>query len=290
MTAQHLDLEDLKGFPSFEARWAPVYLEPIVQSGERLTIGVVGRANNEVEGRLTVTDQALRCLYGEAAPGIRNLIELALKRALKYAERDFDPEFRSGIHGVVLGHARSGFGDNLIDVIEQGIALTSSLSTVHPEENRSHDRTSYWVRIQKAMQRVDSELVPHFGHQIDIRVRGSSIQLPCDYFSSRLAINICSLSADARLNQNFDTAMSKAFRLEQLKDHDALIGHSQDPSIMLVVPNDSVMQGWKDKARKNFSERMLLIQDVAERKHLSLVTVHSPFEGAKLIRQLERAA
>lgn len=279
---------DIPDFPSHEARWAPVYLEPIVESGERLTIGVVAYDGHEVAGRLTVSEKALQCLYGDSSIGIQSMMELALKRALHYAKKDFNPLIASGIHGVQFGAARDGLGDNLQDILDQGISLTASLSQVHAEESKSsHDRSSYWKRVQKAMERVDKSLVPHFGHQVNVSIKGSTISIPCDYFSSRLAVNVCSLSADYRANLLFDAATSKVFKLEQLKDHDALVQHDHRATMMLVIPSESQIENLKPASRKNFDDRILLLQDMADKRRFEIVTVHSSFEGAKRIHRLE---
>ncbi|WLH61046.1 hypothetical protein [Pseudomonas sp. FP2300] len=285
------DLEGVPDFPTFEAQWAPVYLEPIVESGERLTIGVVAGANGNVSGSLTITDKALECLYGASSDGMKSMMELALKKAMAYAKNGFVKGYSSGIHGVVLGEAREGIGYDLDDIISQGIALCSSLSQVHSEDAKSaHDRSSYWRRVQKAMERVDKNLVQHFNVPVDVTIRGSRLSLQCDYFSSRIAVNVCSLSTNYRLSHLFDAATSKVFRLEQLKNHDALIKHDHKAAMMLVLPQDATVELLKPAALKNYKERILLLQDMAEKKDFDLVTVHSAFEGAKEIQKLEKTA
>ena len=285
------DFEGIPDFPTFEAQWAPVYLEPIVESGERLTIGIVAGVDGQVSGSLTITDKALECLYGASATGMKAMMELALKKAKAYAKKGFVKGYSSGIHGVVLGEARDGIGYDLEDIISQGIGLCSSLSQIHSDDMKSaHDRSSYWRRVQKAMERVDRSLVQHFNVPVGVTIRGSRLSLQCDYFSSRIAVNVCSLSASYRLSHLFDAATSKVFRLEQLKNHDALIKHDHKAAMMLVLPYDSVVDNLKPAALKNYKERILLLQDMAEKKDFDLVTVHSAYEGAKEIQKLEKTA
>lgn len=285
------NFEGIPDFPAFEAQWAPIYLEPIVESGERLTIGVVAGADGQVAGSLTITDKALQCLYGESSVGMKAMMELALKKALTYAKKGFVKGYSSGIHGVVLGEAREGIGYDLEDVITQGIGLCSSLSLIHNDDAKTgHDRSSYWKRVQKAMERVDKSLVPHFNVPVDVKIRGSQLSLQCDYFSSRIAVNVCSFSANYRLAQLFDTASSKVFRLEQLKDHDALIRHDHKAAMMLVVPPDSAIEMLKPAALRTYRERILMLEDMAEKKDFDFVTVHTAYEGAKQIQRLEKSA
>lgn len=291
MNAQAPEYNGIPEFPTCEAQWAPVYLEPVVESGERITIGVVASANGEVAGNLTITDKAILCLYGEAAGGMKATMELALKKAMLYAKSGFIKGFSSGVHGVILGEAREGIGYDLQDILCQGADLCASLSHIHADDAKSsHDRSSYWKRVQKAMERVDSSLTPHFNRMVDVTIRGSSLSLQCDYFSSRIAVNVCSISPNYRLGSLFETATSKVFRLEQLKDHDALISHQHRAAMILVIPYASGVESSKPAARKSYNDRILMLQDMAEKKDFDLVTVNSAFEGAKEIQRLERAA
>jgi hypothetical protein len=283
------DFSDFPALPSYEAQWAAVYMEPIVQSGERLTIAVVAFDGNQVGGQLAISRKALECLYGESAGGLETMMNLALERAMRFASGGFRGEFSSGMHGVSLGKKRVAIGDDLQDVINQGISLTSSLSAIHAgDEGRAeHDRTMYWKRFQKAMEKVNPALVEHFGRSVDVKVKGAVISLPCDYFSSRIAANICSISAGYRQSNLFDVASSRILRLEQLKEHDGLVEHHQQPTMMLVVPTDQHIQDLKPANQQSFRERLLLLQDMADKKQFPLVTVNDPLEGARRLQAIE---
>lgn len=289
MSSSLADFSDFPVLPSYEAQWAAVYMEPIVQSGECLTIGVVAFDGKKAGGQLSISRKALECLYGDSAGGLENMMNLALDRAMQFARDGFHGEFSSGIHGVSLGKKRVAIGDDLQDVIDQGISLTSSLSTIHSgDDARSdHDRTMYWKRFKKAMEKVNPALVEHFGRSVDVQVRGAVISLPCDYFSSRIAANICSVSAGYRQSNLFDVASSRILRLEQLKEHDGLVEHHQQPTMILVVPTDQHIDDLKPANKQSFHERILLLQDMADKKRFPLVTIHDPMEGARRLQDIE---
>lgn len=281
---------DIFEFPEFEAEWAPVYLEPIVESGERITVGIVATDGHSYDARITVTDKAIQCLYGNATDGIKSIIKMAMSKSLKYAESGFDTSCRSGIHGIHFGKPRLAYGEDLSDVIDQGAELSSSLSRVHAEIASGRDRSAYWRRVKNAMETVDSKLVPFFGRQVDVSVRGVDISIPCDYFSSKLAVNVCSLSSDNRRAALFDTALSKIMKLEQLKSHDAMLEHHQSPAMMLVAPSNSQLDRMPIGARKQLEDRILLLHDMTDKKDFPLIRVTGPKEGAKEISKMESAA
>lgn len=289
MSSSFADFSEFPALPTYEAQWAAVYMEPIVQSGERLTIGVVAFDGKDAGGQLAISRKALECLYGESADGLEQMMNMALERALGFARAGFRGEFASGMHGVTLGRKRVAIGDGLQDVIDQGISLTSSLSTIHVTDDArgDHDRSMYWMRFKKAMEEVNPALVGHFGRSVDVQVRGAIISLPCDYFSSRIAANICSVSAGYRQSNLFDVASARILRLEQLKEHDGLIEHHQQPTMMLVVPTEQHIDTLKTASRQSFRERVLLLQDMADKKQFPLVTIHDPMEGAKRLQDIE---
>jgi hypothetical protein len=292
MTEQNTDFSGFPDFPAFHADWAAVYMEPIVQSGERLTIGVVATDGVEVGGQLAISDKALECLYGESAAGMKAMMSLALQKALAFATTGLKGTFSSGIHGVSLSSKREGLGESLEDVILQGISLTSSLSDIHAEDGAlsGHDRTSYWMRLRVAMAKVNPALTQNFGRHVPVNIRGSELALPCDYFSSRLAINICGVLPGGRLGNLFDIASARITRLEQLKRHDSLIGHDQKPSLLLVTPSDLQISQLKPVSQKAYKEKIFLLKDMADDCNFDLISVTSAKEGAMLLDRLEAEA
>ncbi|WP_439885618.1 hypothetical protein ACTACK_10400 [Pseudomonas syringae] len=292
MTQQETDFSGFPDLPSYHASWAAVYMEPIVQSGERLTIGVVATNGQELAGQLAISDKAMDCLYGESAPGMKAMMELALQRAVEFAGSGFSGVFSSGIHGVSISKRREAIGEDLDDIILQGVSLTSSLCDLHADgvvEN-GYDRTSYWQRMRVAMARVNPGLARNFGQHVPVTIKGSDISLPCDYFSSTLAVNICGMLPGARQSNLFDIASSRITRLEQLKRHDSLIGHDQKASLLLVTPSELQIANLKAASRKSFNDKILLLQDMVEDLNFSLIQVRSPTEGAKSLDSLEKSA
>lgn len=289
------DLSMFPPLPEFEAEWAALYMEPIVQSGERLTIGIVARAGHQVAGCLTINDRALQCLYGDSADGMRTMMNLALARAIAHVERDFAGEFVAGMHGVTLGKRRYGAGDDIQHILNQATSLCSSLSALHGEEERGSstgwERNALWRKVQRAMDTVDPQLCRFFDKEVGIVVRDTQVSVKCDYFSSQLAINMCGLTPGPTVGQLYERASARISRLDQLNKHEALIEDHQRPEMILLTPTDQVLAGRYSKAhRRNYSDRLLLLQDQADAHDLPLIIVHSPEEGANAIRMEERAA
>lgn len=68
--------------PDYQARYQALYFEPIPQSGERFTIGIMAQdETGEARVIQTLADKTLRCLYGNQAEAIQNLVSLILDSA-----------------------------------------------------------------------------------------------------------------------------------------------------------------------------------------------------------------
>lgn len=290
MIEHAMDFTGFPELPTYEAEWAAVYMEPIVQSGERLTIGVVAFDGSIAAGRLAISDKALNCLYGSSATGMQQMMAMALQRAQAYAGKGFSGQFRAGMHGVSIGPKRLGIGNDLEDILQQATSLTSSLSALHQDDEAAdaHDRSTYWRRLQVEMKRINPNLTSHFGKPVPVTIRGSEINLACDYYSSRLAVNIAAIQPGNRLSLLFDSASSRISRLEQLKQHDSLIGNDQRGSLMLVTPTEEQLALHGQNAQRSFRERVLLLQDMAETKKFGIVEVPDARTGAGWLDQMER--
>lgn len=290
MNEQAMDFTGFPELPSYEAEWAAVYMEPIVQSGERLTIGVVAFDGTLAAGRLAISDKALHCLYGASANGMQHMMEMALQRAQVHAATGFHGLFSAGMHGVSIGPKRAGIGNNLDDILQQAASLTSSLSSLHQDDDGAdaHDRSTYWRRLQVEMKRINPKLTSHFGKPVPVTIRGAELNLACDYYSSRLAVNIAALQPGSRLSILFDSASSRISRLEQLKQHDSLIGNDQRGSLMLVTPTEQQLSLYSQPVQRTFRERVLLLQDMADTKKFGLVEVPDASSGAGWLDQMER--
>jgi hypothetical protein len=290
MNEQAMDFTGFPELPSYEAEWAAVYMEPIVQSGERLTIGVVAFDGAISAGRLAISEKALNCLYGDSADGMQHMMEMALQRAQAHAATGFSGNFTAGMHGVSIGPKRSGIGNDLEDILQQATSLTSSLCSLHQDDEATdtHDRSTYWRRLQVEMKRINPGLTSYFGKPVPVTIRGSEISLACDYYSSRLAVNIAALQPGNRLGHLFDSASSRIFRLEQLKQHDSLIGNDQRGSLMLVTPTDDLLSRFSQQVQRTFKERVLLLQDMADTKNFGIIEVTDASSGASWLDQMER--
>lgn len=219
------DLSRFPRIPDYEATWAPVYLEPIIKSGERITIAVVARSGSDVSGCLAISEKALKCLYGEQAGGMRRMMSVALEQALVHARHSFDGEFRSSIQGVKLGRLRQGLGTNMRHILQQACSLSASLSSVHadllevePEEdaisvehNLSQLRSDIQAQVLAALPYTRSR----FNIPLNQHLEGSRGNL--FFAGKKVAANVARIKPSRQISRHVDGAKSRLWDLHHLK-------------------------------------------------------------------------
>ena len=124
--------------PSHVATVIPIYLEPVMGSGERLTVligGIAEDGNLNKDVRQVMRFRILECLYGtEPAKGIQNHIEIVMGDLLRYIvnAKDFS-EWNPPLVGMFKGTERKEAGDSWDDIFKHATMLYSSLASPYEE-------------------------------------------------------------------------------------------------------------------------------------------------------------
>ena len=112
--------------PPCRGVWLPIYIEPIMGSGERITIIIAAVA--KVEGkaiRAISTDTAMR-LYGHKA--LSDQIELILVSVQEFLKKNQNIEaWKPPLSGVFIGRLRDAASNDIDGIINQGLTMSASL-------------------------------------------------------------------------------------------------------------------------------------------------------------------
>jgi hypothetical protein len=150
-----------RAFPMFRnsvrARWAPVLLEPIAGSYERLVIGVAVVGEKSFHLELANALDRLKCLYADNAEGALYAIRLTAQQLSQDLSRRAlqaltDP--RPAISGIVIGDCREAEGESLEAI---GASWMSTLSSLYLGDEGEGDVLSTTVAedIQAPSESVD---------------------------------------------------------------------------------------------------------------------------------------
>lgn len=118
-------LDQFPALPEHEATWRAIYMEPVMCSGERMTVAVIAIDSEGCEALKTLSEARLLALFGAQADGMANMINLVVDAALGHAQGGSLDTFVPPLSGVYLGDLRNGLGDNRGDILQQAASLTS---------------------------------------------------------------------------------------------------------------------------------------------------------------------
>ena len=291
------DLSEFPAFPDYEADWAPVYMEPIVQSGERLTIAVVARSSTEVAGCLTISDKALRCLYGDAAVGMRRMMGMALDRAIEYARDGFEGQFSAGIHGVHVGKKRLGLGSSMKHILAQASSLTASLSSVHSASIMEDEVDEGPVAYERDLKQLRSDIqdrvlgiLPTLRNRFNLPLhtqamhgsRGSLF-----FAGNKMAASLAKIKPSAQISRHVDGAKSRLWDLHFVKNK--LEGSPQSKCTLFIWTPKS-LDGFDRALIADYEQSLEDVQRQSIGSNIEPFVFYGAEEAAAAIVDFERAA
>lgn len=298
--------------PSAEvrAKWLPVYLEPIMGSGERLTIGlaVVGESGFTV---LTANKLSrFQCLYGNSGMEVVFLAEAALDALrLDIAERGLEALTvpRPAIAGLHLGQLRDGAGASLEAIAEAWLPGLSSLASqaerllmtasaadaeavAEEIDTRIRDRLPTLVAQEVVTVRpgLADFFRPELRPDAHTRKHVKSHKVNIDFTGARIVANFCTLFG----TRPFKAAKDIKTRLWDLKvDRDSagkLPGFRREHELLVFRPaNDD--PNFSERQLANVGEALEELEQQAEQEEIRLRPLISVAEMATRILQAETA-
>lgn len=116
---------------ALRATWRPIQIEPIPNSGERLTVGVVVMSASEYKIKSAPGLKLLQDVYGDRASAIVDAALLSLQNLEEFIKRNGSgsiQEFNAPFTSVMIGEERDASGDDLQTIAGNALMLSSSLS------------------------------------------------------------------------------------------------------------------------------------------------------------------
>lgn len=230
--------------------WAPIYLEPIPGSGERLTVLVAARAHDGDFALLRTLDaKRAKCMYGEHAGAMEGLIDIVAEslRALLASGlslREWNPPLRDT---VALGPISPVQADAAEEMARTGAMLAASLAVSVPLETivatpadaEDDGDGDEWARhIREGTVRVRREFAPRFSQKVELRRGVPATRI--GYFGERLAAQFGRLIPGRGLTNSRNRAKAYLTDLQILRDLDreGFIPSRPHYELMLWLPTE----------------------------------------------------
>ena len=267
--------------PQFSYQTAPLYLEPMLGSGERLAIVGVVVGENEFLVEKLVTQETAQALYGKQGKnliGFADLIIADLNNYLLNADiKDWQPCF----DGVEIGKLQATFADHAKHALAQIAQLHASLCRLpalialeddDAEEEKKDTTLAAWVK------QVQAQLIagkPHLAHCFNVREtlsQGDTVQLHYAYQQTAANIGLISPSS---LKSRVDDAKIKLWNLDHLP------GHYQDKRLILGIPHtdDPVMAD--NRVKEKVLSKIDALADEAKKSGIRTMTAYNAKEAAE---------
>src|SRR5690554_4372713 len=124
--------------PDYAFSWRSLQIEPISMSGERITIGIILKGDDQalIAARL-VPSSRLRKMYGtEMAERISDALSLCIEQAEKfYARQSLAGVWSPPLEGFYLGEHKSSLAENIDDALLNASRYSSSIALAMSRED-----------------------------------------------------------------------------------------------------------------------------------------------------------
>lgn len=278
--------------------WAPIYIEPIVGSGERITIGVAVVNNTSFVVVPVASLDRLGCIYGRE----NETLMFAATSAIESIKRSLAKEGPNGLdrwscpfEGIFKGAIRSGAGASLEQIARTALTLCSSLveklADSEEEEPRaaiSDSRLERLIKEKVIAARPGLEKAFTRAFQPHPKARSTKI----GFVGQRLAANF-SLLVPAQLSRQVKDAKAKLWDLAQVQEYVQAreFDLSNDLNRFELLIN-SVREDdpqYSDRQIEQIHEAEYELEMEADRKQIRSRPLRSPDEIAKVIIEAEAA-
>ncbi len=285
--------------PTLQATWAPVYLEPIMHSGERITVGIAAvAANGETIVVPSLSEKQLTCIFGEReAASLFNIVQLALdslSEGLK--ESPSLAAWKAPFSGLVLGEHRQTMGDTLPSVIQMAMRLSASFSAMswNLEQMPTADSIAAhaldddrWPRqVHDAVFHRNPDFEGHFNRSVAV-IQGAR-PAKFDFFGRRYVANLGKLiPTSKRLSTLQANAKARLWDLAQLREAP---GTENISAFELILWRPSAQDpAYTEKEIRALGDAILELTEEAKREDLITVPVLSAAEASDRIILMEAA-
>lgn len=275
--------------PTYKGVWHAIYLEPIVGSGERVTVAVVAiGASCEFNVIQAIRSELLDCLYGAQSKNIKNMIDWLISSAKKHIiDNGTLIGWNAPFEGVICGNAVSASDDDLNGILRQAIRLSASLSTLSLEADRDNEDgqarkySSRWATdIAEELRVINPDLTAFLKRKIKIGDSGiyTTFGFSNDIYASNFALLV-----PTNISSSLNFVKAKLLDLETFKKSQILI-KPQKFEIIIGRPSFTDPTIPK-KSIENIKSNLELVQEVAEQENISVFSTDSAVKAAEHIHK-----
>lgn len=280
--------------PQYKGEWRAVQLEPIIGSGERITVAIsaIGQSG-EHKAIQAIRPELLETLYGVQSKNVSDMISLVIK-SINLQSQNLN-EWISPFEGIQLTSPQKTVSQDLNGILKQAIQLSASLSslalTVEKDEESQASQVKKenqnWVKtIKDLVIARKPELASYFDAQYQV-ASNSPIKSKLSFASPNYVANIGILQP-TRLSPSVQALKSKILDIEMFNHNAAPLFQTKNMKSELImgvpdIENDITLTKKNISNIRNYTE---LLSEISDKQNISFHTVHSHQQAAAHIIQM----
>ncbi len=269
--------------PLYSAVWCPIQIEPIVGSGEKITVAIAVKGNDgAVNVSKTAPQKVINCLTGSKEVGTKlsSLIQICIESATTHLQqRNTLNDWQSPIQSVTQGDSISALGKDINDIIWQASGLSSILGASSLASNNTkkekRDLASWKADIKSSLKEKNKKIIKHL--DIKIASSGSILNTTVDFLYHNHAIDfglINNASIQNNYRRQFHVLQSRLWQLDRLRD-------IQDTDELFHIDNVCLMI---QSAEKNDLIEEIKIE--AKHRDILVTEVKKADEAASILQRI----
>lgn len=282
-----------------QAEWVPIYIEPMVGSGEKLSVAV---AVANVDGFLVVPVVALNrlsCVYGKEANALIHAAYIAiqnLNNVLAEKGQEALHDWQPPVDGVSLGRVRIGAGDSLEEIARTGLTACSSLveklaesdETIAASEGVSPSRLERFIKERVIARKPALEVAFARKFQPNQNARSAII----GFVGQRIVANF-GLLVPGYVSIQVRDAKAKLWDLAQVQEYvkndEFGLSHELNRFELLLNRVREDDPAYSERQIHGVQEAIIELEAEADKKEIRCRALTSPDEIAEVILSAEAA-
>ncbi|EAN4073485.1 hypothetical protein P1J85_002342 [Salmonella enterica] len=286
-------LKSAPSAPRYEAIWAPVYLEPMMGSGEKFTVIIAAYAKDgTVRVCSAMRPHVVKAMYGNKHSQFNSIIDLLIESLETHLKSK--GEFQGWVPPFIsaqLGSVSRAQSSDMTGVLRQAIQLTASLSSLdffssEDENDEKYSSENTWSNQLKAKIISEEPSFEQYFHR-EFKVDGQARAAKIFYLSSKIAINTDRL-IPTNLSTHLDRNKARILDLLSVKDHDIF---ERNVFEFIVYRPQSDDPTYSKPQFIKLNEALHTLEEVGDKHSIRVISVTTVQQAAlRLIKAEKQAA
>ena len=285
--------------PTNRVQWLPIYLEPIIGSGERITACVVAIAENgDFIVEKSISRRVAKCVLSKHGVALDKLASECAHSLLSFLGSGKPiTEWKPNFEGVFVGANKLILSPSLHKAAQAGLRASAFLSeaeTAEEETDSGEKLTSgaeRWIDLVRDAVYIKSAiLADQFRRRV--RLETEARETLFDFVGTKCASNLSRLIPDQKLASRVREAKSKLLDLETLRDYSArenLFGSALSTFQLVVYRPSDHDPSFTERDIDNSREAVAELLAHAKSQSLNIRPASSANEAAEHILEAEAA-